>query len=84
MATMTGNLICTEGFTMGKKIKCPACGAIDFEAVASSKKSLSLGKAVAGGLILGPIGAAGGAIMGKKGKTTFACRQCGNTWQVKL
>lgn len=69
---------------MSKTIKCPKCGAVDFEAVANSKKSLSLGKAVAGGLLLGPIGAAGGAIMGKKGKTTLACHRCGTTWQVKF
>lgn len=69
---------------MGKTIKCPKCDSTNFEAVASSKKTLSLGKAVAGGILLGPIGAAGGAILGKKGKTTFACHDCGNTWAVKL
>lgn len=70
--------------TKGKKIRCPKCGSLNFEAVASSKKSLSLGKGFAGGVLLGPIGAVGGAILGKKGKTTFACHDCGNTWQVKL
>lgn len=33
---------------MGKKIKCPKCGSLNFEAVASSKKSLSLGKGIVG------------------------------------
>ena len=37
-----------------------------------------------GGILLGPIGAVGGAIIGKKGKTTFVCHDCGNTWEVKL
>lgn len=70
--------------TKGKKIRCPKCGSLNFEAVASSKKSLSLGKGLVGDVLLGPIGAVGGAILGKKGKTTFACHDCGNTWQVKL
>lgn len=72
--------------TMGKKIRCPSpkCGSFNFEAVASSKKSLSLGKGIVGGVLLGPIGAVGGAMLGKKGKTTFVCHDCGNTWQVKL
>ena len=26
----------------------------------------------------------GGAMLGKKGKTTFVCHDCGNTWRVKL
>ena len=69
---------------MGRKIKCPSCGSLNFEAVASSKKSLSVGKAAVGGVLLGPLGAVGGAMLGKKGKATFVCHECGNTWQVKL
>lgn len=72
------------GKDMGKKIKCPNCGSLNFEAVASSKKSLSLGKGIVRGVLLGLIGAVGGAMLGKKGKTTFVCHDCGNTWQVKL
>ena len=44
---------------MGKTIKCPKCGSLNFEAIASSKKSLSLGKGIVGGVLLGPIGAVG-------------------------
>ena len=69
---------------MGRKIKCPKCGSLDFEAVASSNKPLSLGKAAVGGMLFGPLGAVGGAMLGNKGKTTFVCHNCGNTWQVKL
>lgn len=50
---------------MGRKIKCPSCGSLNFEAVASSKKSLSVGKAAVGGVLLGPLGAVGGAMLGK-------------------
>ena len=35
------------GKDMGKKIKCPKCGSLNFEAVATSKKSPSLGKGIA-------------------------------------
>ncbi len=69
---------------MAKTICCPNCKSLNFEAVASSKKSLSFGKAVVGGVLLGPVGAAGGAIMGKKGKVTFVCHKCGTTWKEKL
>lgn len=69
---------------MPKTVKCPNCGSTDFEVVGSSKKSLSLSKAIAGGILLEPLGAAGGAIIGNKGRTTFACHHCGSTWTIKL
>ncbi len=69
---------------MGKKIRCPKCKSLNFEAAASSKKALSLSKGIVGGVLLGPIGAAGGAILGNKGKTTFVCHDCGNTWRLKI
>ncbi len=69
---------------MARTIRCPNCKSLNFDAVASSRKSLSLGKAIAGGVLLGPVGAAGGAIMGKKGKVTFVCHDCGRTWKEKL
>ena len=73
-----------EKVAMSKKIQCPKCQSTNFEAVSSSKKSLSLGKGIAGGILLGPVGAVGGAIIGNKGKTTFVCHDCGNTWKIKL
>lgn len=75
---------------MGKAIKCPKCKSTDFDVLGSSKKELSAGKGAAGaGLgvaLLGPVGLLGGgaALLGKKGKTTPVCHNCGNTWKVKL
>ena len=73
-----------KGEAMGKKVQCPECKSLNFEVVASSKKALSLSKGIVGGVLLGPLGAAGGAILGNKGKTTFVCHDCGNTWQLKI
>jgi len=42
----------------------------------ATHKGISAGKAVAGGLIAGPIGAVVGGAMGKK-KITYACGKCG-------
>lgn len=69
---------------MAKKIKCPKCGSLNFEALGSTKKSVSAGKAVIGGVLAGPAGFAIGGLMGKKGKTALACHDCGTTWQIKL
>lgn len=64
-------------------MKCPKCGSTEFTVLGSTKNSLSLGKAVVGGVLLGPVGAAGGAIMGKKGKYDLVCNKCGHRWSAK-
>ena len=70
---------------MAKKLKCPSCGSINVEALASPKKKMSIGKAAVGGLLLGPLGAvAGGAVLGKRGKATLHCCDCGAVWDQKL
>ena len=69
---------------MGRTLRCPKCKSTNIEPLGSSKKSLSVGKAVVGGVLLGPLGAAGGAMLGKKGKTTMFCRDCGYTWKIKV
>lgn len=70
---------------MGKKLKCPACGSLAVQAVAQPKKKLSISKGIVGGALLGPLGAvAGGTILGKKGKATLHCTQCGEVWRQKL
>lgn len=69
---------------MAKKIACPKCKSLNFTVLGDSKKSVSAGKAVVGGLLLGPAGFAVGGLMGKKGKATLVCQECGTTWKVKL
>ena len=56
--------------------KCPMCKERKgWVMVDETKKGFSVGKAVVGGLIAGPVGLAGGAL-GKK-KVSYACRNCG-------
>ena len=56
--------------------RCPNCG--DFWAMQkeTSGAGNTLGKALIGGLLLGPIGAIGGAAFGNK-SVTFICEKCG-------
>ena len=70
---------------MGKKIRCPrlTCHSMNVTPVTTDKK-LSFGKGLVGGLALGPLGAAAGALSGKRGKTVFRCNDCGHTFEVKL
>jgi len=65
------------------KMKCPKCRSTNIQVMGNTKKTLSLGKGIAGGLIFGPAGAAGGAILGKKGKYEVFCMDCGKRWKVK-
>ena len=55
--------------------KCPMCGEKKmWKQISKSKKGFSGGKAVVGGLILGPIGVVGGAL-GKK-HVHYMCGKC--------
>lgn len=66
-----------------KQIQCPKCKSTDFRVLNDTKKSLSFGKAAAGYILAGPLGAAGGAIIGKKGKYDLICNKCGYRWIQK-
>ena len=70
---------------MGKKVVYPriTCRSLNVVPVTTDRK-LSIGKGVVGGMLLGPIGAAAGALSGKRGKTIFRCMDCGRTFEVKL
>jgi len=58
-------------------VTCPKCGS---EQLTAKKKGFSLGKAVAGTFLLGPIGAAGG-LLGSN-KTLVVCLRCGSEWEA--
>lgn len=53
---------------------CPCCGE-KWKKVGTSKQGFSVGKAVAGGLLFGPLGVVGGAL--GKTKVDFYCPKCG-------
>jgi len=56
--------------------ECPMCGEVtNWKKVDTDRKGFSGGKAVAGAVLLGPLGLAAGAL-GKK-KSTYWCGQCG-------
>ena len=57
-------------------VRCPRCGSAQLTA---NKKGFGLGKAAAGGLLLGPVGLLGGFIGSSKVKIT--CLKCGHTWK---
>lgn len=57
---------------------CPICNALppQWKPTGIQQGGLSAGKAVAGGLLAGPVGAIVGASMGKK-QSTYYCESCG-------
>ena len=63
--------------TENAALKCPRCGSTQLHA---GDKGFSLGKAAAGGILIGPIGLLGG-LLGSK-KTMITCLQCGHNWQA--
>jgi hypothetical protein len=59
------------------EIKCPRCASLHLHA---GHKGFGLGKAVAGGVLLGPVGLLGGVIGSKK--VMITCLKCGYKWQA--
>ncbi len=58
-------------------IKCPSCGSPQ---ISAGNKGFGLGKAAAGGILLGPVGLLGG-IFGSK-KVIVTCLNCGKQWKA--
>lgn len=57
-------------------VRCPRCRSTQLTA---NKKGFGLGKAAAGGLLLGSVGLLGGFLGSSKVKIT--CLKCGYTWK---
>lgn len=56
---------------------CPSCGSVnDWHYIGEKKEGLNTGKAIAGGILLGGIGAVAGAASGKK-VFSYHCNRCG-------
>ncbi|MBT8397568.1 MAG: hypothetical protein HKO65_10600 [Gemmatimonadetes bacterium] len=58
------------------KVRCPKCRS---EQVSGGRKGFGLGKAAAGGLLVGPVGLVAG-MFGRK-KPTVTCLNCGHRWE---
>ena len=61
---------------MSEEIKCPRCLSSQLTA---NKKGFGIGKAIGGGILLGPIGLLGGAIGSSKIVITYL--KCGHKWK---
>lgn len=74
----------SSAYTAGKEFsskdgipnRCPNCGEIWGKAKENTGAGNTLGKALVGGILLGPIGAIGGAAFGNK-TTVYICNKCG-------
>lgn len=58
-------------------LRCLNCGSYQIHA---GNKGFGLGKAAAGGLLVGPVGLLGGLIGSKK--VMITCLECGSKWQA--
>jgi len=67
----------TTTATEPEPVRCPLCNSTQ---ITGKKKGFGLGKAVIGGLILGPFGLLGGAI--GSNKTMVVCLNCGHEWKL--
>lgn len=67
---------------MGKTMCCPRCKSTNIQIIGQNNKRFSVGKAVAGAVLLPGIGALAG-FAGKKGKYDVFCNYCGYRWQTK-
>lgn len=64
-------------------LKCPRCGSEDVALVGDTGSPLSAGKAILGGAVAGPAGAAVGAMLGKRGHREYVCLSCGHRYRAR-
>jgi tellurium resistance protein TerD len=63
---------------MAGEIKCPNCGST--QVATKEEQGFSVGKAVLGSVLLGPLGGVAGGIFGGK-KLKIVCLSCGKSWE---
>lgn len=68
--------------TIAKTVHCPKCKSINAEFMSNDRKAFSAGKAVAGTVLTGGVGALAG-FAGKKGDNQWHCKDCGSTFATK-
>jgi ORF2 len=71
-----------EEFRQARAIKCPHCKSTDVEFMVQQRKAFSIGKAAAGTIMTGGVGALAG-FAGKKGKKEWHCENCGAVFATK-
>lgn len=71
-----------EEFRQARAIKCPHCKSTDVEFMVQQRKGFSVGKAAAGTIMTGGVGALAG-FAGKKGKKEWHCKNCGAVFTTK-
>lgn len=62
-------------------LRCPSCKSVNVQFMGNQRKAFSVGKAVAGGLLTGGVGAVAG-FAGKKGQDRWHCTQCGHVFDT--
>ena len=62
--------------TSQSEVRCPKCGSTQ---ITGYKKGFGVGKAVGGGILLGPAGLLGGFLGSQK--VVVACLKCGHRWK---
>lgn len=71
-----------EEFRQARAVKCPHCKSTDVEFMIQQRKGFSIGKAAAGTILTGGVGALAG-FAGKKGKKEWHCKNCGVVFTTK-
>lgn len=71
-----------DNLRQARAVKCPHCKSTDVEFMVQQRKSFSIGKAAAGTIMTGGVGALAG-FAGKKGKKEWHCKNCGAVFATK-